>query len=127
MKLQLKRSLKQTGVALGFSNVFCLSVDVNTLTTSTSAGERDFMSRATTESNFQYYLDNSEPPSTTGDVTCDTTSPYINCAYALDCVPDDPINYDCYYEADDGARWYFECLDKDAMKSAANDLQAHCN
>jgi hypothetical protein len=101
--------------------------DVNTLTAPTSAGERDFMSRATTESNFQYYLDNSEPPSTTGDVTCDTTSPYGTCDYAMSCVPDDPFNYDCYYEAGDGTRWYFDCLDADATTAAAEDIAAYCS
>jgi hypothetical protein len=102
--------------------------DVNTLTASTSAGSRDFVDRDTTEYNFQHYLDTGDAVSV--DIYCETTANLGNCAYYVTCFPSLPDycdEYDSYYEADDGTRFYFDCSDTSSTQAAAAALVAHCN
>ncbi len=102
--------------------------DVNTLTAPTSAGERDFMDRDTTDSNLQYFLDTGDPLAV--DMYCTTTNNFGDCAYYITCVPNDPADfdaYDGYYEADDGRRFYFDNGDVDSITAAAQALVDYCN
>ena len=98
--------------------------DINTLTSSTTAGERDFVSRSASEQNFQNYLDYGQPASS-GSMTCEDATFSSNCNSVMACAPPNPLEDPCYYEAD-GARWYFDCMDTDATTDAAQAVVNYC-